>query len=581
MASNVEDLLKKYALLNAYQHGGKAQPKAVLGKVLAENPQLKSQVREVASLLSRIVEEVNRLTPEEQLKILRDRWPELLEARRKPAEAEEKRLPPLPEAEEGKVVTRFSPNPDCVLHLGSARAAVLSWFYARNYKGKFILRFEDTDPRGKKPKKEFYESIREDLEWLGCKWDEEHIQSLRLPIYYEHAERLLRLEGGYVCTCKPEVFRRLVMEGKPCPCRELPPEIQLERWRMMLDGSFREGEAVLRVKTDLSHPNPAVRDWPALRIVDTERFPHPLVGSQYRVWPLYNFSCGVDDHLMGITHIIRGKEHLTNEVRQKYLYAYFGWKYPQAVHYGRLAITGAELSKSKIKEGVETGVYRGFDDPRLATLQALRRRGITPEAIRELMLDVGVKAADVTLSWENLYAINRKILDAKAYRYFFVDQPLTLKVSGLGKSYVSRQPLHPDHPEKGYRELHVEVSLQGEASLLVSRRDLGLFKPGSIVRLKNLFNVRVERVEDKLVEASFHSESHEEARKAGAPIIHFLPEGETVPCQVLMPDGKLLEGEAEKTCLKLKPGQVVQFERFGFVKVESVNGGVKAVYGHP
>ncbi|RLI27608.1 MAG: glutamate--tRNA ligase, partial [Candidatus Hecatellales archaeon] len=176
MASNVEDLLKKYALLNAYQHGGKAQPKAVLGKVLAENPQLKSQVREVASLLSRIVEEVNRLTPEEQLKILRDRWPELLEARRKPAEAEEKRLPPLPEAEEGKVVTRFSPNPDCVLHLGSARAAVLSWFYARNYKGKFILRFEDTDPRGKKPKKEFYESIREDLEWLGCKWDEEHIQ---------------------------------------------------------------------------------------------------------------------------------------------------------------------------------------------------------------------------------------------------------------------------------------------------------------------------------------------------------------------------------------------------------------------
>ncbi len=335
------------------------------------------------------------------------------------------------------------------------------------------------------------------------------------------------------------------------------------------------------MKTDLTHPNPAVRDWPALRIVDTERFPHPLVGSSFRVWPLYNFSCGIDDYLLGITHIIRGKEHLANEVRQKYLYAHFGWRYPIAIHYGRLAITGAELSKSKIKAGLEAGVYSGFDDPRLATLKALRRRGITPEAIRELMLEVGVKPADVTLSWENLYAYNRKILDPKVDRYFFVDQPLRLKVLKVNRPYVSRQPLHPDHPERGYRILKIEPSSEGSAVLLVSRRDRGLLKPGAFIRLKNLFNIEIVEASDVEVEASFHSEDYSEAKRRGAPIIHFLPENQVIPCEVLMPEGFILDGVAEETCASLKPGQMVQFERFGFVRLEAVGEVLKAVYGHP
>lgn len=576
---SLEETLRKYALLNAYQHGGKAQPKAVLGKILAENPELKGKARELVSLTTIIVEEVNRLPREEQLEILRRKWPELLEARRRLEE--ERRLPPLPQAEEGRVVTRFSPNPDCVLHLGSARAAIISWMYAKAYKGKFILRFEDTDPRGKRPQLEFYDSIREDLEWLGCRWDEEHIQSRRLPIYYEHAERLLKKGGAYVCTCPPEKFKSLVLEGKPCPCRGKPVEVQLDRWSRMLDGSFGEGEAVVRVKTDLSHPNPAVRDWPALRIVDTERWPHPLVGSEYRVWPLYNFSCGLDDYLMGVTHIIRGKEHLANQVRQEYLYRHLGWKYPVAVHYGRLAITGAELSKSRIKAGMEAGSYRGYDDPRLATLQALRRRGITPEAIRELMLDVGVKPADVTLSWENLYAHNRKILDPKVNRYFFVDSPVRMRVSNLPKPYLSRQPLHPDQPERGYRTLKVEPDRCGDAFLLLSSRDLETLRKSRVIRLRNLFNVEVVGVEDGRVEARFHSEGYEEARRLGAPILHFLPEGVGVKTFILMPDGSILEGFSEPECLKLRPGQIAQFERFGFTRIEAVDGTIKAVYGHP
>jgi glutamyl-tRNA synthetase len=182
---------------------------------------------------------------------------------------EEKRLPPLPNVEKyAQVVTRFSPNPDCVLHLGSARAIVLCYEYARMYKGRFLLRFEDTDPKLKRPVLELYDSVREDLAWLGCKPDEEFIQSDRISIYYDYAEKLLTNGNAYVCTCQPQEFKERTSAKKPCECRDLPLEDHLERWRSMLDGGYPEGEVVVRVKTDLNHPNPAVRDWPALRVID-------------------------------------------------------------------------------------------------------------------------------------------------------------------------------------------------------------------------------------------------------------------------------------------------------------------------
>ena len=245
------------------------------------------------------------------------------------------------------------------LHLGSARAILLSHEYARIYNGKFILRFEDTDPKVKRPSLKFYDSIREDLKWLGCKVDEEYIQSDRLPIYYEYTEKLIGDGNAYVCECPAEEFHKITLAKQACPCRDLPASEQLERWHRMLDGGYKEGEAVVRVKTELDHPNPAVRDWPALRIIDTKKYPHPRVGSKYIVWPLYNLAAGLDDHLMGMTHIIRGKEHYTNMVRQKYMYKHLGWEYPQAIHYGRLKITGAFLSKSKIVAGVRDGTYTG------------------------------------------------------------------------------------------------------------------------------------------------------------------------------------------------------------------------------
>ena len=450
--TELKALIRKAVLLNAVSHDGKAQAGAIVGKILGERQDLRTKVKELSSLINTVVNEVNSLSLAEQKAIVEKNWPET----QKKEKAEEKRLPPLPNADKyPQIVTRFSPNPDCVLHLGSARAIILSHEYARMYNGKFILRFEDTDPKIKRPSLIFYDSIRQDLKWLGCKVDEEYIQSDRLPIYYEYTERLIRDGNAYVCECPPEEFRKKTLAKEPCPCRILSAAENLERWKRMLNGGYTEGQAVVRVKTDLEHPNPAVRDWPALRVIDTKKYPHPRVGSKYIVWPLYNLAAGLDDHLMGMTHIIRGKEHYTNMVRQKYMYEYLGWKYPEAIHYGRLKITGAFLSKSKIVQGIKEGIYAGFDDPRLGTFAALRKRGITPEAIKKMIIDVGTKSNDVTLSWENLYSYNRKILDATSNRYFFVPEPVELKVLQVPKTFHAKLPLHPEKPERGFREYTV------------------------------------------------------------------------------------------------------------------------------
>jgi len=574
----LRELIIKVAFLNALQHGGKAQASALMGRIINERKELKSKPKELAGLIGKIVSEINSLSLAEQKRTAEEKWPEAL--KKEKAEEKEKRLSALPNADRYEhIVTRFSPNPDCVLHLGSARAIILSHEYARMYKGKFILRFEDTDPKVKKPVLEFYDRIREDLDWLGCKADKEYIQSDRLPIYYKYAEQLLRECNAYVCTCPSEYFRKKSFEKKSCDCRNQSAEDNLERWQGMLNGSYGEGEAVVRVKTDIEHPNPAVRDWPALRIIDPENYPHPRVGSKYRVWPLYNIAAGVDDHLLGITHIIRGKEHLTNQVRQEYMYKHLGWKYPETIHYGRLKITGAFLSKSKIVQGIRECVYAGWDDPRLATFAALRKRGITPNAVKKMIIDVGPKTADVTLSWENLYSYNRKILDPESPRYFFVSEPIKLKVKAVPKIFTSKLPLHPEKPEMGFRE-YIVAPEEGMAVFWIAKRDADAAELGKMLRFMELFNVKIEKVDTGGVEAVFTNEGYEDARKAKAKLIHWIRVGGEVPCRVVMPDASVNEGVAESACKKLKPDDVIQFERFGFVRVDENDAELTAYFAH-
>ncbi len=568
--------IRKYVVSNSIEHQGKARGDSVIGRILSEHPDLRPLAKEVAKAVAEAVKDVNRL-PLEQQKQLESADAASPRARFRD---EDRKLPPLPNADQYDViVTRFAPNPDGPLTFGHARAIVVSQEYAVLYKGRFVLRFEDTDPRTKPPLPEAYGWIKEDLMWLGADWQAEYIQSSRLEIYYSYAEKLIKDGKAYVCTCEPQHFRELIQESQECPCRSKDPEEHLARWEKMLNGEILEGEAVVRVKTELTHPNPAVREWPALRVIDTEKHPHPLVGSRYRVWPLYNFSAAIDDHEMGVTHILRAKEHVSNATRQEFLYRYMGWKYPEAIHFGMVLLPGTEIHKSFILKEIREGKYLGWDDPRLTTLRALKRRGILPSTIRSFMLEIGAKPIEATLSWDNLYAVNRKLLDPVSKRYSFVPNPLTLTVENVPGAVESKIPYHVEKPELGFHAVSIDSS-QGEARLAVSGDDTSILKEGKLVRLMGLFNVRVTSVAPDVMATTYESLETADAKKEGAPIIQWVESEQSLPVEVVMPDATKKVGLGEKDCSELRQDDIVQFLRFGFVRIDDVAGRIQCFYAH-
>ncbi len=579
--AEIRELALKYALLNAVKHEGKAQLGPVMSKIIGEKPEYRKIAKKIAKIVSEIVEEVNKRPLDEQRRILEEKWPELLTERKKVERKAE--LPPLPNVEKYKVIkTRFAPNPDFVLHLGNARPALLSYEYAVKYKGKMILRFEDTDPRIKRPLAEAYKIIKEDLKWLGIKWDEEYIQSLRLNIYYDIARKLIEKGGAYVDLCKSEEFRKYRNSGKPCPHRDKPVEDQLELWDKMLEGYFGEGEAVLRVKTPLDYPDPSVREWVAFRIIDTSKTPHPLVGDKYIVWPTYNFAAAVDDHLMGVTHILRAKEHKTNTIKQQFLYKHMGWDYPEAIHFGRLKLEGFMLSKSRMRELMEKEDYEGYDDPRFGTLSALRKRGITSEAIRNIIMEVGVKHTDAVISYENLSAVNRKIVDPIAIRLMFTPDPVKLIIENVPNRIEVEIPLHPSNTSLGKRK----IVLEGDPlEVYISSNDVELIRKHGGFRLMDLGNLELKDIDEinKTIVAVYKGNVLEEARRKKLPIIQWVPLDDNVELVLKKPLGdKLLHitGRAEPYTRTVKENTIVQFLRVGFARIHSIGEKIIAYYAH-
>ncbi len=262
-------------------------------------------------------------------------------------------------------------------------------------------------------------------------WDEKIIQSDRIPIYHQYAEKLINLGQGYICTCPGGEFKKLKDTSQACSCRDSSIDDNLKRWKKMQ--LMFEGEAVLRVKTDIQHKNPAIRDWVAMRIVD---FEHPRIGTQFKVYPMMNFAVAVDvSNLLGITHVLRGKDHLANSEKQEYLYHHFGWDVPEFIHYGRLKMEDVALSTSQARKGIDEGAYTGWDDPRLGTIRAIAKRGIKKEALQELMMEIGVKIADTTISWKKIYGLNRNVLEKEANRYFAVLHPQKITIQNLPKHH--------------------------------------------------------------------------------------------------------------------------------------------------
>ena len=546
--SNLEEIVYKHALINAVKHKGKASNGAVMGSVMATHAELRSEAKKIAQVAGELVLKVNSMDHDLQKSEL-DKLGGMKE--KKPVEM--KGLVDLPDVN-GKVVLRFAPNPSGPLHIGHARAAVLNKEYVKRYGGKLILRVEDTDPRRVDP--HAYQMMEEDLRWLSVEWQEEYVQSNRMEIYYEYAEKLIEINEAYMCTCEGGDFKKLKDECEPCPCRELSVEHSMKLWNELK--TMKEGEAVLRVKTDIKHKNPAIRDWVAMRVVEAE---HPRTGDKYRVYPMMNFSVTVDDHLMSVTHVLRGKDHLANSEKQRYLYQHFGWKVPVFVHYGRLKMEDVALSTSKARQGIEDGLYTGWDDPRLGTLRAIARRGIKQEAITELMMEIGPKISDAIVSWKKVSGLNRAILEETSNRYFFVPNPTMIKIENLPESEtgIIERPLHPDHLERGNRKLPFGPNIY------ITTDDYKRTGNNRILRLIDAVNVTFNG--DKTV---YHSNDLEEARNSKAMIVQWVPVDGSLSTDLIMPDASVISGFIEPSASNLKVDDVVQFERFGFARLDDV-----------
>ncbi len=572
MNTRIERTIRNFALQNAARYNGKATPGNVISKVLGQFPEIAKDKKEITILVERatsIVNEINGLNLDQQVRELEKHAPDLLEKKVK-----KKELKPLPNAEKGKVVMRFEPSPSGQLHVGHAYALMLNYAYCKEYDGKLILRIADTNPENIDPTA--YEMIPEDFKWLCPDVPNEiRVQSDRMETYYLNALRLIEEGHAYVCTCPAESFAELKLHTAECPCRKLSVKENEARWKKMFAG-YAEGEAVVRLKTDINHKNPAMRDFPLLRINDNE---HARQGKKYRVWPLMNFAVAVDDHEMGMTHVIRGKDHYDNTKRQNYIYDYLKWKKPEYLHLGRINFSGLRLSTSETRRAIEKQEYQGWDDVRLPFLRALRRRGYQPEAFKKYAVSVGATMVDKTIEagefFKSLNAFNKEIIDPAAWRLFFIKEPVEIKIENAPKQTIELD-LHPEH-RKGGRILHTHDHF------LVVHEDfekIKLLPDGALVRLMDCLNFIVKKAHGK-EHFVFDGTDYEKYKRHGKLIIHWLPAGkELVAVQVRMPDGTSVTGVGEKKMDELKEG-VVQLERFGFCRLEEREKGTAVFcYAH-
>ncbi len=557
----LRSLILRLAAENALKYG-KANPKAVLGKLMASRPDLRPNAREIASLVEEIVSQVNEMPPD----YLRELAEPPKTRKEKPRE---RTWPPLEGAEEGKVVTRVAPEPNGYPTLGHAKGLLVPFIYARLYKGRFLLRFEDTNPRVERL--EFYDAIREEFSRLleaaeselglsPGKWDEEVIESYHIPEMYDLAERLIKQGDAYVCTCPPERVRAFRREGRECEHRNQPIEVNLELWERMLKGDFREGEAHLRLKTDMKHPNVTMRDPGIFRIIEA---PHPIHGDRFRVYPVYDFSVSVMDSLTGVTHAFRSKEFEPHVEVQRTILRKLGLREYHMIQFGRITVEGIPLSKRYIRPLVESGILDGWDDPRIPTLRGLFRRGILPRAIVRFFYELGPSKVDATVNMDMLAAINRKMLDPVVPRYMFVPDPVRAVIDGLEVPVEAKVQVHPQSEER-------RVIRVNEPVVYVARDDLEGLKPGNEFRLRGLATVRVRSVNPDEVTLTMS----EVQRIRGVRVIQWAPLN-GVPARVFVPrtpySYQMLGGYGEPALSEIGKGEMAQFLRMGFVRLDKTS----------
>jgi glutamyl-tRNA synthetase len=260
------------------------------------------------------------------------------------------------------------------------------------------------------------------------------------------------------------------------------------------------------------------------------------------------------------------------------MYDHLGWVYPTAIHYGRLKIEGGVLSKSKIIQGITNGLYTGFDDPRLATFQALRKRGILPKTIRTIIYEVGIRPIDATISWATLYSINKKIIDKSSPRYFVVINPIVLSVKGLAGRKEIALKKHPEVESMGYRKIVLNPAEDGILKVYIKKDDLKKIQTHSLFRLMGFANVYDLKTLGDHLDGVIHSYGMDTARRVNAPLIHWVPVDSNVRVRLIDQNGQVLEGFGEKGLFDEPVNTIVQLEREGFARIDSKEKSVVTLY---
>ncbi len=509
------------------------------------------------------------------------------------------------------VRTRLPPEPNGYLHIGHVKAFLIDYFTAKEFGGEVYLRFDDTNPA--KEETEFVEAIKEDIQWLGIRWDKETYASDYFDLLYEWAVRLVKMGLAYVDDQSPEEMsasrgtlhkvkwgetEMALKPGVDSPYRNRSVEENLDLLERMKNGEFPEGSRVLRAKIDMSHPNILMRDPVMYRIIRT---PHHRTGTKWYIYPTYDWSHGQNDSMEGITHSLCSNEYIIHRP----LYEWFLEKlqaFPsRQIEFSRLNLTYAMMSKRKVRKLVEMGVVRGWDDPRLTTLRGLRRRGVTPEAIMNFIVQTGETKNDSWVDMAQFEACIRDDLNKRAQRRMAVLHPLKLVIDNYPEGQVEWVDAinNPEDESAGTRKVPFSKVLYIEQDDFRETPPPKYFRlyPGNEVRLRYAYLVTCtsfERDPETGAVTTVHCTYDPATRGGDAPdgrkvksTIHWVSAQHAIPAEVRLyeqlftvekPDDfedldKIINPNSlqvltnclvEPSLADTKPGDKFQFERVGY-----------------
>lgn len=503
----------------------------------------------------------------------------------------------LPDAEYGKVVTRFPPEPSGYLHIGHAKAALLNQYFAQHFNGKLIVRFDDTNPT--KENVEFEDSILEDLEMIGVRGNVLSHTSDYFDQIEEMAFKLIKDGKAYADDTVQEEMRDQRFHGIPSKSRDLTIEENLARFNEMRQGSPFGKSCCLRAKIDMQAPNKALRDPVIYRCVDD---PHHRTGTRFKIYPTYDFACPIVDSLEGVTHALRTNEYRDRNDQYYWIIDALGLRKPFIWDYSRVNFVYTLLSKRKMIWFVQKNLVSGWDDPRMPTIRGIRRRGLTIEALREYILMQGASKNAVMLEWDKIWAVNKRIIDPISPRHtaLIKNDLCKIKLQGFedetnqknaSNGYTKEMAKHKKNPSLGFKRVNYS------SNIFIEQEDAKSLEEGEEITLMDWGNVIIEKIkrdQDQIIEieAKLHLEG--DFKKTKKKLTWLSPDPQPLitvflyDYDYLITKKKMEEEDNLEDCITaqsefinealgdagialLAKGDVIQLERKGFYICDSIS----------